>query len=210
MTLVDELRDRFGVEPILRVLDVAASSFYGWVGRAAAPSDRDEEDRGLLSNIYEIWDGSGRTYGADRVHQQLRRDGIGVGRKRVERLMRGQGWQGAFLRKRWRIPSTRQDPWATPAPDRVNPHPVLAGVPVVGRGARCVLQPDRRVEDRRSLRHRPGARRAGVRDLVAAGARRAADPSQRQGIELHLVPVLATPCGQRDPGLDGVHRGQLR
>jgi putative transposase len=118
--LVDEMRDRFGVEPILRVLNVAASSFYGWARRAAAPSDRDAEDRGLLSNIYEIWDGSGRTYGADRVHQQLRRDGIRVGRKRVERLMRGQGWQGAFLRKRWRIPSTRQDPKATPAPDLVN------------------------------------------------------------------------------------------
>src|SRR5256885_943640 len=75
---------------------------------------------GLLSNIYEIWEASGRTYGADRVHQQLRRDGIAVGRKRVERLMAGQGWQGAFLPKRWRIGSTRQDPHHTPAPDLVN------------------------------------------------------------------------------------------
>jgi putative transposase len=120
MRLVDELRGRFGVEPVLRVIEVTASTFYGWLRQVADPSDRDEGDRGLLSNIYEIWDASGRTYGADRVHQQLRRDGIRVGRKRVERLMRSQGWQGAFLRKRWRIPSTRQDPRATPAPDRVN------------------------------------------------------------------------------------------
>lgn len=120
MTLVDELGGRFGVEPILRVLDVAASTFYGWIRRAERPCERDEVDLGLLSNIYEIWDGSGRTYGADRVHRQLRRDGIRVGRKRVERLMRAQGWQGAFLRKRWRISSTKQDPRATPAPDRVN------------------------------------------------------------------------------------------
>jgi transposase InsO family protein len=120
MTLVDELRGRFGVEPVLRVLGVAVSTFYGWLRRCVDPSDRDEEDRGLLSNIYEVWDGSGRTYGADRVHRQLRRDGIRVARKRVERLMRSQGWQGAFLRKRWRVPSTRQDPRAVPAPDRVN------------------------------------------------------------------------------------------
>jgi Integrase core domain/HTH-like domain len=54
------------------------------------------------------------------VHQQLRRDGIRVGRKRVERLMAGQGWQGAFLRRRWRISSTKQDPRHSPAPDLVN------------------------------------------------------------------------------------------
>ena len=33
--------------------------------------------------------------------------------------MAGQGWQGAFLRKRWRISSTKQDPRHTPAPDLV-------------------------------------------------------------------------------------------
>jgi len=102
------------------VLDVAPSTYYGWVAQAEQPCERELVDRGLLSCIYDVWDGSGRTYGADRVWRQLRRDGIGVGRKRVERLMREQGWQGAFVRKRWRVPSTRQDPRATPAPDRVN------------------------------------------------------------------------------------------
>lgn len=29
-------------------------------------------------------------------------EAIRVGRKRVERLMAGQGWQGAFLRRGWR------------------------------------------------------------------------------------------------------------
>jgi putative transposase len=120
VTLVDELRGRFGVEPVLRVLDVAPSTYYGWVQQAAQPGERELVDRALLSNIYEIWQTSGCTYGADRVHGQLRHDGIRVGRKRVERLMRSQGWQGAFLRKRWRIGSTKQDPAATPAPDRVN------------------------------------------------------------------------------------------
>jgi transposase InsO family protein len=46
--------------------------------------------------------------------------GIRVGRKRVEWLMRQQGWHGAFLRRGWRGGSTRQDPRHTPAPDLVN------------------------------------------------------------------------------------------
>ncbi|WSG62131.1 DDE-type integrase/transposase/recombinase [Nocardia sp. NBC_01730] len=33
--------------------------------------------------------------------------------------MRHAGLQGAFLRRKWRTPSTRQDPRATPAPDLV-------------------------------------------------------------------------------------------
>jgi transposase InsO family protein len=53
------------------------------------------------------------------VWRQLRRDGISVSRKRIERLMRAQGWQGAFLRRGWRRTCTVQDPNATPAPDRV-------------------------------------------------------------------------------------------
>ena len=54
---------------------------------AEQPGDRDLVDLGPLSNIYEIWTTSGCMYGSDRVWRQLRRDGIGVGRKRVERLM---------------------------------------------------------------------------------------------------------------------------
>jgi transposase InsO family protein len=116
----DEQRDRFGVEPILRVLDVAPSTYYDWIKAQTAPCDHNEWDLALLSEIYDIWDGSGRTYGADRVHRQLRRQGIGVGRKRIARLMASQSWQGAFLRRGWKGGSTVRDPKATPAPDLVN------------------------------------------------------------------------------------------
>src|SRR5690348_8466013 len=90
MRFVEEHRDRYAVALLLRVLNIEPSTYYGWLVRAQQPCDRDDVDRALLSNIYEIWDASGRTYGADRVHQQLRRDGIRVARKRVERLMAGQ------------------------------------------------------------------------------------------------------------------------
>ncbi|WP_238598041.1 L-rhamnose mutarotase [Saccharothrix sp. ALI-22-I] len=43
------------------------------------------------------------------ARQVLRRRGIRVSRKRVERLIRQTSLQGAFLRKQWRAPSTRRD-----------------------------------------------------------------------------------------------------
>lgn len=104
----------------LRVLGIAASTYYGWVARRRRPSQRQLDDAVLLERIRAVHERSGGTYGAPRVHAQLRRDGIRVGRKRVERLMRQHALQGAFLRKRWRAASTRQDPRATPAPDLVN------------------------------------------------------------------------------------------
>lgn len=120
MRFIEDHRDRYAVALMLRVLEIAESTYYGWVAALEQPCDRELEDRGLLSNIHEIWTASGRTYGADRVHQQLHRDGVRVGRKRVERLMAAQGWQGAYLRRGWRGGSTRQDPTATPAADLVN------------------------------------------------------------------------------------------
>ncbi|MEV0568550.1 IS3 family transposase [Dactylosporangium sp. NPDC050588] len=120
MTFIHEHTGRFAVALLLRVLQISASTYYAWRARFIEPCDRDLVDRGLLSNIHDIWTASGCTYGADRVHRQLRRDGIRVGRKRVERLMAAQGWQGAFLRRGWRGGSTVQDPTATPAPDLVN------------------------------------------------------------------------------------------
>jgi putative transposase len=119
MTLVSRLRGRFGVEPILRVLGIPTSTFYGWVARRRRPSPRDIEERWLGEQIERIHADSDGTYGSPKVHAQLRREGIRVSRKRVERLMREAGLQGAFRGKRWRS-STRRDPAATPAPDLVD------------------------------------------------------------------------------------------
>ena len=119
MSFVAEHRDLFGVEPILRVLRIPTSTFYGWLAQQRDPSTRRRDDQALTNRIRRIHHRSGQTYGAPRVHAQLRRDGVRVSRKRVERLMRIHGLRGAFLRKRWRC-STRQDPKATPAPDLVD------------------------------------------------------------------------------------------
>ena len=119
MSFVGEHRDRFGVEPILRVLEVPVSTFYGWEAQQRNPCQRRRQDAWLAGKIRAVHTRSGGTYGAPRVHAQLCRDGVRVSRKRVARLMGACGLQGAFVRKRWRC-STRQDPTATPAPDLVN------------------------------------------------------------------------------------------
>jgi len=57
------------------------------------------------------------TYGSPRVWLKLRRRGVRVSRKRVERIMRVNGRRGAYLRKGWKGGSTKQNPRHTAAPD---------------------------------------------------------------------------------------------
>jgi putative transposase len=121
VTFVGEHHD-LGVERIRRVFAVPSSTFYGWLTQPGL-SAHDEVDRALLSEIADIRageDGRGVAYGSPRVHQTLRRHGIRVGKKRVERLMRSQGWQGAFRRKKFKHATTVQDPSHVPAADLVN------------------------------------------------------------------------------------------
>jgi hypothetical protein len=127
MSFVCEHRDRFGVEPILRVLEVPTSTFYGWVAQRRDPCQRRRQDAWLLGKIRAVHGRSRQTYGAPRVHAQLHRDGVGVSRKRVARLMAAHGLQGAVVRRRWRC-STRQDPrrrqrpaWSTATSPRRRP-----------------------------------------------------------------------------------------
>jgi putative transposase len=66
--------------------------------------------------ILEIHERSRRTYGAPRVHAELRRLDQHCSRKRVARLMRTSGLVGVHARRRWR----RGRPDVAPAPDLVN------------------------------------------------------------------------------------------
>ncbi|QRP42945.1 transposase [Amycolatopsis sp. FDAARGOS 1241] len=77
-------------------------------------------------------------------------------------------------------------------------------------GPGCVLQPDRGLEVLGSLRHRAGARRAGVCGVVTAGPGGPVGPPFGQRIDLYGVPVLESVGGQRDRAVDGNGRRQLR
>lgn len=107
MKFVQTHRAGFGVEPLCAVLNLPVSTFYDRISRP--PSARSGADDELAEQIEKIWVYSGHTYGAPRVHAQLARDGIRVGRKRVERIMAGHGWRGAYLRRGWAT-TTRRGP----------------------------------------------------------------------------------------------------
>jgi putative transposase len=112
----------FPVDLVLRVLGIPASTYYDWRARQAAPSRRRLEDAELLEMIVKVRTAHefAATYGSPRVWLELRRQGVRVGRKRVERIMREHGLQGAFLRMGWKGGSTKQDPRHTAAPDLVD------------------------------------------------------------------------------------------
>jgi len=115
VTFVETHRDTFGVAPLLAAIGEPVSTFYDRTSRE--PSARAVADAAVVERISAIWERSRRSYGAPRIHAMLAREGIRVGRKRVERLMQQLGIQGAHLRKHWK--TTRQDRRATAAPDLV-------------------------------------------------------------------------------------------
>jgi putative transposase len=99
--MIDALRDRFGVEPICRVLGVATSTYYA--RKTRPPSARRVRDEQLKTQIRRVWDANyqvyGQVYGARKLWAQLRREGITVARCTVERLMGELGISGAVRGK---------------------------------------------------------------------------------------------------------------
>jgi putative transposase len=97
------------VSLMCRVLEVSRSGFHAWERRR--PSRRAQEDAQLVRRIEAIHARSRATYGAPRVHAELRSEGVRVSRKRVERLMRGRGLSGLVRRRRGkttvRVPGVR-------------------------------------------------------------------------------------------------------
>ena len=105
----------YPIATMCRVLGVSTSGYYAW--RERGPSSRELRDRELTEQIRRSHERSGGTYGSPRIHADLADAGEPVGRKRVARLMRAEGLEGASRRKRTR--TTRRDERSRPAPDLV-------------------------------------------------------------------------------------------
>jgi putative transposase len=89
------------IKTMCRVLGVSRSGFHAWTTRA--PSARALQDERLTERIGAIHRENRGVYGSPRIHAELRlADGVRVGRKRVERLMREAGISGLIARKRAR------------------------------------------------------------------------------------------------------------
>jgi putative transposase len=111
------------VSLMCRLLGVSTSGYYLWSKRPR--SKRAQRDEQLLKQIRAIHERSHGTYGAPRIHAELVASGTRISRKRVARLMREAGLQGAS-RRRWAT-TTVQDKRVRPAPDLVDRNFSAAG-----------------------------------------------------------------------------------
>jgi len=112
---IDANRDRFGVEPICRVLPIAPSTYHA--ARRRPRSARRRRDQELQAELRRVHAEHFGVYGARKVWRQLHREGIAVARCTVERLMRELGLEGVRRGKARR--TTTPDQGATRPADLV-------------------------------------------------------------------------------------------
>lgn len=94
---IESHRERFGVEPICRELQVAPSSYYA--AKQRPPSARRVRDEALKVKLRHVHAEHFGVYGVRKLWRQLRREGIAVARCTVARLMRELGLAGVVRGK---------------------------------------------------------------------------------------------------------------
>jgi putative transposase len=115
---VDTQRNRFGVEPICRVLGATATGFLSvsgyYAARGRAPSARALRDAELKPVVERVHAANYGVYGVRKMHAALRRAGVDVGRDQTGRLMREVGLAGV-RRGRTKRTTVADDTAARPA-----------------------------------------------------------------------------------------------
>ena len=117
VAFIDDHRAEYGVEPICRVLPIAPSTYYthkSWGADPSLRSARAQRDAWLKPEIQRVFDENFVVYGAEKVWKQLNREGIGVARCTVARLMREMGLEGAVRGGGFKVTTIRGEDAARP------------------------------------------------------------------------------------------------
>ncbi len=114
--LIEAEKAEFPIAFMCRQLGVSRSGYYAWRSRPRAA--RSIEDERLSEKIVELHRRSRKTYGSPRIMEDLREEGIRVGRKRVARLMVKAEVRGVCRRRR-KVHTTVRCQGQRPAPDLV-------------------------------------------------------------------------------------------
>jgi len=121
MPFIDQHRATHGVEPICKALQIAPSGYWRHAAQQRNPTlrcARAQREDSLIPHIERVWQVNLQVYGADKVWQQMKREGVSVARCTVERLMKRLGLEGA---RRGKVVRTTIPDKAVPCPlDRVN------------------------------------------------------------------------------------------
>jgi putative transposase len=116
IAFIDDQRKTYGVEPICRVLPIAPSTYHAHAAQQRDPSlrsKRAQQDEVLSLEVKRVFTENFAVYGVRKVWRQLLREGFGVARCTVARLMRQMGLAGVVRGKP--IRTTFSDK-ATPCP----------------------------------------------------------------------------------------------
>jgi len=105
----------FPVTAACEAAEVSRSGFYDWQAReAAGPTRRQLDEAALVELMRNIYEASEGNYGVPRMYKTVRKAGLVVNRKRVERLMRRHGMAGRFRRRTCRTTVPGLDPYVIP------------------------------------------------------------------------------------------------
>ncbi|OHV52417.1 IS3 family transposase [Pseudofrankia sp. BMG5.36] len=104
--------DTFPVDYMCRMLDVSRAGYYAW--RKRGPSRHDQDDVILSTRIRAIFDAHRGRYGVRRIFHDLRRQGVRVAYKRVQRLMAAMGLVSVHPRRRHVTTVQAAEPSALP------------------------------------------------------------------------------------------------
>jgi putative transposase len=105
----------FPVAAMCRVLGVTRQGYYAYVGRP--PSKRVQQEAALCSTVRDVFEASDSTYGSPRVLGELKQRGWRIGKRRIERAMRGMGLTPPTPRRHRR--TTTSNPTHPVAPNQL-------------------------------------------------------------------------------------------
>jgi len=91
-----------------KVLKLSRSSYYRWL--SIGLSKRKIENSLFTDLIKEEFDLSNQTYGNPRIKESLNRKGYCTSKRRVAKLMKGNGWKSK-LKKQFKVTADSNHPY---------------------------------------------------------------------------------------------------
>jgi transposase InsO family protein len=95
---IEDRRADYPVTILCEVLGVSPAGYYAW--RSRPESRRSAANREIVDDIKQVHRDTRGRYGSPRIHAELKAQGRGVSRGRIERLMRHYGIRAIMARPR--------------------------------------------------------------------------------------------------------------